>query len=149
MLRHRTRAFFSVVAPLAAAIPLILATPSTAAAQTSWGVGVTIGRGQPYPGPAVRGSVFVTRGGRAYQFAYNNGYTDGQIKGREDASRRRSYDPWRHRWYRSADHNYDRHYSDRSDYKQAYRDGFSAGYSLGYQDFRGHRRDWRDRDDWR
>jgi hypothetical protein len=144
MLRHRTRTFFTVVAPLLAAAPLILATPSKAAAQVSWGVGVVVGHDQGRP-PLVRGSVYLSRNSREYQFAYNSGYSDGREKGRDDGRHRRSFDPSRHRWYRSADHNYSRRYGARFEYEQAYRDGFRTGYGVAFRGSWGYRRDHDDR----
>src|SRR5688500_2815490 len=41
---------------------------------------------------------------------WSAGYRDGRVKGREDASKNRSYDPKRHQWYRSASRGYDRRY---------------------------------------
>lgn len=58
-----------------------------------------------------------------------NGYRDGQVKGREDASKNRSYDPSRHQWYRSASRGYDSRYGVRGGYANIYREGFEAGYA--------------------
>ena len=67
--------------------------------------------------------------------AFDNGYKDGYEKGREDARDRDSYDPVRHRRYRSADRGYNRrHGSSREEYKDVYREGFRAGYEEGYRD---------------
>ena len=60
---------------------------------------------------------------------WSTGYRDGQIKGREDAGKHRSYDPNRHQWYRSASRGYDRRYGLRGAYGNVYRDGFNAGYA--------------------
>ena len=58
-----------------------------------------------------------------------NGYRDGQIKGREDVGKDRSYDPNRHQWYRSASRGYDTRYGIRGAYANIYREGFDAGYA--------------------
>ena len=42
--------------------------------------------------------------------AYPNGVNDGFEKGREDARKRRSYDPLRHEWYRDGDRDYSSEY---------------------------------------
>lgn len=60
---------------------------------------------------------------------WTSGYRDGLVKGREDATRNRSYDPRRHQWYRSASRGYDRRYGLRGAYANVYRDGFEAGYA--------------------
>lgn len=65
---------------------------------------------------------------------FDNGYKDGYDKGREDVTRNISYDPARHRWYRSADRGYSRRYGSRDEYANVYRDGFRAGYEDGYRD---------------
>jgi hypothetical protein len=66
--------------------------------------------------------------------AYMNGVNDGVEKGREDAGKRRSYDPLRHSWYRSGDHDYKRDYGSKDQYKNVYRDGFKEGYDRGYRE---------------
>ena len=83
----------------------------------------------PYPGryPTGRG-VYNTR-----TVPFDNGYTDGYEKGREDARDRDSYDPVRHSRYRSADHGYNQRYGSKESYKLVYRDGFEAGYDNGYR----------------
>jgi hypothetical protein len=150
MLQHHGRTCLAAIASLLAAAPLVLAAPSVAAAQTSWGFSVVIGRDQGRPArPAVRGGVYWTRNSREFQFAYSNGYTDGYDKGRSDGRARRPFDPNRHKRYRSADHNYDRHHGPRIEYEYAYRDGFWAGYEAGYREARVYRGYPRDRDDWR
>jgi hypothetical protein len=61
----------------------------------------------PYPGSRPRSSSS-PNGRYAYGgVSFDNGYTDGYDKGREDVGDNRSYDPVRHRRYRSADHGYD------------------------------------------
>jgi len=77
------------------------------------------------------------RGGYGYyaNVAIDNGYRDGLEKGREDARDRDSYDPVRHRWYRSGDRDYERRYGPKLAYENAYREGFRAGYDRGYRDF--------------
>ena len=74
------------------------------------------------------------RSGGGYQNdAFNNGYTDGVEKGREDRGDRDSYDPVRHSRYRAGDHGYNSRYGSKDDYKLVYRDGFEAGYGAGYR----------------
>jgi hypothetical protein len=150
MLQHHRRTVIAGIAPFLALVPLILATPASAVAQTSWGFGVVIGHDQGRPaGPAVRGEAYWARNSREFQFAYSSGYKDGYDKGRGDGHARRSFDPSRHGRYRSADHNYDRRYGPRLQYEYAYRDGFRAGYDTGYRDARVYRGYRGDRDDWR
>ena len=75
-------------------------------------------------------------GGRyGYDAAYPNGVNDGLIKGREDAQKRRSFDPLRHAWYRSGDRNYRREYGPKQQYENVYREGFKDGYERGYREF--------------
>jgi hypothetical protein len=70
---------------------------------------------------------------RARTPAYETGLRDGLQRGREDASRRNSYDLNRHGWYRSADRGYENRYGSRTDYERWYREGFEAGYSQAYR----------------
>lgn len=81
-------------------------------------------------------------GGYGYGYlapAFDKGYQDGVEKGREDARDRDSYDPVRHRWYRSADRGYDRRYGPKDAYKNVYREGFQAGYDDSYRGAYGYR----------
>ncbi len=71
--------------------------------------------------------------------AYSNGVNDGYQKGREDARDRDSFDPRRHKWYRSGDHNYRNEYGPRREYENLYRQGFQQGYERGYREL-GYRR---------
>lgn len=71
---------------------------------------------------------------RAGAPAFDNGYADGYEKGLEDGRGGRGFDPTRHRWYRSADRNYDAQYGSRAIYANVYRDGFRAGYEAGFAD---------------
>ena len=75
------------------------------------------------------------RGGSGYRYniAFDNGARDGYERGVEDARERRHYDVLRHRWYRSADHDYDTRYGSRQQYADQYREGFKAGYDRGYR----------------
>jgi hypothetical protein len=66
--------------------------------------------------------------------AYLNGANDGAEKGREDARKNRSYDPLRHSWYRSGDHDYKGEYGSKDQYKNVYREGFKEGYDRGYRE---------------
>ena len=68
------------------------------------------------------------------------GYRDGQVKGREDASKNRGYDPKRHQWYRSASRGYERRDGLRGAYANFYRDGFEAGYGEEFRRSEHHRR---------
>ena len=72
---------------------------------------------------------------RARTPAYDAGFRDGLQRGREDVSRRNSYDLTRHGWYRSADRGYENRYGSRSDYERWYREGFQAGYSQSYRGY--------------
>jgi len=93
--------------------------------QEGWGSG-------QYPstrnGRAVPRSPNSGYGGYYNNVAFNNGYTDGLEKGREDVRERRAYDPSRHSRYRSADHLYDQQYGSKDVYKSDYRQGFIDGY---------------------
>lgn len=64
---------------------------------------------------------------------WDSGYRDGLVKGREDLSKNRSYQPDRHQWYRSASRGYDRRYGLRGAYANVYRDGFTAGYDEAFR----------------
>jgi hypothetical protein len=70
---------------------------------------------------------------RARTPAYETGFRDGLQRGREDASRRNSYDLNRHSWYRSADRGYENRYGSRRDYERWYREGFESGYAQAYR----------------
>jgi flagellar biosynthesis/type III secretory pathway protein FliH len=70
----------------------------------------------------------------SYSPAYANGLNDGYEKGREDARDRDSYDPLRHKWYRSGDHDYKGQYGSREQYRDIYRHGFKEGYDRGYRE---------------
>ena len=69
-----------------------------------------------------------------YDTAYPNGLRDGTEKGREDARKRRNYDPLRHSWYRSGDHDYHKEYGPKQRYEDVYRQGFKEGYDRGYRE---------------
>jgi flagellar biosynthesis/type III secretory pathway protein FliH len=92
------------------------------------GPGVGQGRYQ-YPGqyPGQYGY------GQGYGAAYQNGVNDGYEKGLEDARKRRSFDPLRHKWYRSGDRHYNSRYGSREQYSNLYRNGFRQGYEEGYR----------------
>ena len=81
----------------------------------------------PYPGG---------NGRYGYSAAYPNGLRDGIEKGREDARKRRSFDPLRHDWYRSGDRHYDSRVGSRQEYKDVYRQGFQQGYDRGFREGR-------------
>ncbi|HXW06105.1 MAG TPA: hypothetical protein VD833_12790 [Vicinamibacterales bacterium] len=65
--------------------------------------------------------------------AFENGTRDGYDKGREDARDRDSFDPLRHKWYRSGDRHYKKEYGPKQQYQDAYRQGFREGYERGYR----------------
>ncbi len=68
-----------------------------------------------------------------YSPAFQNGRNDGYEKGVEDARKNRSFDPLRHKWYRSGDHEYRGEYGPKDSYRDIYRRGFQEGYDLGYR----------------
>jgi flagellar biosynthesis/type III secretory pathway protein FliH len=88
---------------------------------------------QGYPGNPGR---YPNQGRYGYSPAYQNGVNDGYEKGVEDARDRDSYDPQRHRWYRSGDHDYRSEYGAKDQYEAVYRDGFRDGYDRGYRTYR-------------
>ena len=68
--------------------------------------------------------------------AYNQGFTDGVTKAREDVRDGDRYDPARHDWYKSGDRGYNSRYGDRADYRADYRSGFVEGYDDTFRDNR-------------
>jgi len=75
--------------------------------------------------------------GRSYprgtsNVAFRNGFTDGQEKGQEDVSKRRTYDPSRHGRFRDGNHLYQREYGSEDQYKSEYRQGFVDGYDSAF-----------------
>jgi flagellar biosynthesis/type III secretory pathway protein FliH len=109
-----------------------------------YGGGYGGGYGTRVPGgtyPNTRGNYGYDypRGGYGYSPAYSNGVNDGYQKGREDARDRDSFDPQRHKWYRSGDHDYRNEYGPRREYENLYRQGFQEGYARGYREL-GYRR---------
>jgi len=80
--------------------------------------------GYGYPGQYGYGNV-----------AFANGGNDGYEKGQEDARSHRSYDPLRHKWYRSGDHDYKGQYGSKDVYRNLYRQGFKEGYDRGYREW--------------
>ena len=74
------------------------------------------------------------RGRRQGDAAFDNGYGDGYEKGLDDGRQGREFDPTRHRWYRSADRQYDASYGSRAAYANVYRDGFRSGFEAGFAD---------------
>ncbi|MEO7271517.1 MAG: hypothetical protein ABI211_05870, partial [Vicinamibacterales bacterium] len=66
--------------------------------------------------------------------AYPNGLNDGIEKGREDARKRRSFDPLRHGWYREGTRHYKGEYGPKQQYANIYRDAFREGYERGYRE---------------
>lgn len=75
-------------------------------------------------------------GSRRLSPAFDRGARDGHEKGMEDARRNRSFDPVRHKWYRSAERDYRREYGSREQYRDVYRRGFQQGYDRGYREGR-------------
>lgn len=71
-----------------------------------------------------------------YAPAFDNGRNDGYEKGAEDVRKNRSFDPLRHKWYRSADHDYRGEYGPKEQYRDIYRRGFQEGYDQGYREGR-------------
>ncbi|HEV3483770.1 MAG TPA: hypothetical protein VG106_00070 [Vicinamibacterales bacterium] len=71
-----------------------------------------------------------------YSPAFEVGARDGYEKGVEDARKRRSFDPVRHKWYRDAERDYRREYGSRDQYRDVYRRGFQQGYERGYREGR-------------
>ena len=69
-----------------------------------------------------------------YDAAYPNGVNDGLEKGREDARKRRSFDPLRHEWYREGERHYRKEYGSKQQYANVYRQGFKEGYDRGYRE---------------
>jgi hypothetical protein len=98
------------------------------------------GSGYPYPDrnrnpdPSYGNRGPYNSGRYGYSAAYPNGVNDGVEKGREDARKRRSYDPRRHEWYRDGDRHYRNEYGSRQQYANVYREGFKEGYDRGYRE---------------
>jgi hypothetical protein len=65
--------------------------------------------------------------------AISNGFSDGYEKGLNDGRDNHSFDPTRHKWYKSANRNYDSRYGSKEQYENLYRDGFRRGYDEGYR----------------
>jgi hypothetical protein len=68
--------------------------------------------------------------------AFENGQRDGYSKGFEDARHHRRPDMDRQKWYRNADHDYNRSYGSRDEYRVEYRRGFAVGYDRAFQEGR-------------
>jgi hypothetical protein len=79
-------------------------------------------------GRQARGSGY----GDAGYGAFQNGTADGYRKGLDDLKDRKSPDPRRQNWYRSADHGYDKSYGSKDAYKDDYRRGFLQGYERAF-----------------
>ena len=75
-------------------------------------------------------------GGTANYGAFQNGAGDGYRKGLEDLEDRKSPDAARHKWYRSADRDYDDAYGSKEAYKTEYRRGFQQGYNRAFREGR-------------
>lgn len=62
------------------------------------------------------------------------GYSDGYMRGLEDARNQDRYDPVGRRDYRDGDLGYERRYGSRDAYRNNYRSGFRQGYEDGYRE---------------
>lgn len=79
--------------------------------------------------------------------AYDQGYSDGVTKAREDMRDGDRYDPARHAWYKDGTRGYNSRYGSRDDYRESYRAGFVEAYDNTYRNTRDTRdQDTRDRD---
>jgi hypothetical protein len=67
--------------------------------------------------------------------AFDVGYRDGIDTGRDDARRRRRFNPGGSSRYRSADRGYDRRYGSLDQYRRDYRSGFERGYEAGFRGY--------------
>ena len=92
------------------------------------------GYGNSYPNRGRYPDPYDQGGRTGYNAAYPNGVNDGIEKGREDARKRRSFDPLRHEWYRDGERHYKSEYGSRQQYKNVYREGFKEGYERGYRE---------------
>jgi hypothetical protein len=106
-----------------------------------YGGGRAVPRRDPYPDRRYPGG-YQYPGGYGYpgQYGYGNpafsiGRNDGYEKGQEDGRKNRSYDPLRHKWYRSGDHDYKNQYGPKDRYRDTYRQGFKEGYDRGYREW--------------
>jgi hypothetical protein len=86
-----------------------------------------------YPGSSNYPGQYPGRSDYGYSPAFANGTNDGYAKGLEDARDRDSYDPNRHKWFRSGDRNYRNEYGPKQQYINLYRQGFREGYDRGYR----------------
>lgn len=73
------------------------------------------------------------RGDLSSEPAFQRGYDDGRVKGREDSQDGDRFDPDRHSWYRSANRGYNSRYGTREQYAALYREGFRDGYQDAYR----------------
>jgi len=110
-----------------------------------YGNGRAVPRQDTYGYPGGYGTGYPDRGRNAdpyyggnsrygYSAAYPNGLNDGIEKGREDARKRRSFDPLRHDWYREGTRHYKGEYGPKQQYANVYRDAFREGYERGYRE---------------
>jgi hypothetical protein len=91
------------------------------------------GYGNSYPDRS-RAPYYGGQAGYGYSAAYPNGVNDGLAKGREDAQKRRSFDPLRHDWYREGTRHYKSEYGPKQQYASVYREAFREGYDRGYRE---------------
>lgn len=74
------------------------------------------------------------RGDVRDQRAFDNGARDGYARGIDDLRHHRHADLDRQKWYRSGEHDYDRHWGSRDDYRSEYRRGFEQGYDRAFRE---------------
>ncbi|MFN2531389.1 MAG: hypothetical protein ABR555_08840 [Pyrinomonadaceae bacterium] len=75
-----------------------------------------------------------------YQFARQQGYSDGLNTGAADGQRGQSFNPQRSHYWKDGTDGYRGSYGNRGQYKQIFRDAFVQGYSEGYQRYGGYNR---------
>ena len=66
--------------------------------------------------------------------AFDNGERDGFARGTDDVRHHRHADMNRQKWYRSGDHDYDRHWGSKDEYRAEYRRGFEQGYDRAFRE---------------
>ena len=91
-------------------------------------------QGKPYPNQQYpvyqdpNDDVYVDNHYGYRDVAYDIGYRDGLIKGREDVNHHRDFRLDRHDLYKDGTHGYRDHYGSKSAYRTQYRRGFTSGY---------------------
>lgn len=76
---------------------------------------------------------------RGAEVARRHGFDDGVWFGRNDAARRRSYNPRDAKGYKDADHGYRIAFGSKNSFRQQYRVAFLQGYEQGYHGWRASR----------